>query len=161
MSAHASHDSHDSHDSHGSDHDGAAHGSLKSYTTGFILAVILTAIPFWLVMGKVFDKPSSTALVVLAFAAVQIVVHMVYFLHMTPRAEHGWSLMALIFTGVLVIIMMSGSIWVMYHLDRNMMPGMMPKTTEIDMPATSHEMSRMAPVTPQSYPMPAPQRLPK
>ena len=84
--------------------------------------MILTAIPFWLVMGKVFDKSSTTAIVVLAFAAVQIVVHMVYFLHMNTKSEGGWSMLALIFTVVLVVIMLSGSLWVMYHLNHNMMP---------------------------------------
>ena len=137
MSAHVDH-------GHGHAHAEGEHGTKKSYVTGFILAVVLTAIPFWLVMGKVFDKSSTTAIVILAFAAVQIVVHMVYFLHMTSRVESGWSMMALIFTSVLVIIMFSGSVWVMYHLDHNMMPGMMPATTEKVMPATTHDMSRMA-----------------
>lgn len=102
--------------------DGASHGTLKSYLTGFVLAVILTAIPFWLVMGKAFSTSSTTALVVMAFAVVQIVVHMIYFLHMNTRSEGGWSMLALIFTVVLVVITLAGSIWVMYHLNTNMMP---------------------------------------
>lgn len=130
MSAHQEHSTH-GHGDHHDDHHGhihADHGSLKSYTKGFILAVILTAIPFWLVMGKVFDKSSTTGLVLLTFAAVQIVVHMVYFLHMNTKSEGGWSMLALLFTGMLVFIMMSGSLWVMYHLNHNMMPGMMHET---------------------------------
>jgi cytochrome o ubiquinol oxidase operon protein cyoD len=113
---------------HGHDddhHDGASHSTLKGYVTGFILAVILTAIPFWLVMGNVIESPRTTAIVILAFAAVQIVVHMIYFLHMNTRSEGGWSLLALIFTLVLLVIMLAGSLWVMYHLNTNMMPGMM------------------------------------
>jgi cytochrome o ubiquinol oxidase operon protein cyoD len=113
-STHADH--HDHHD------DGASHGTFKGYATGFILAVILTAIPFWLVMGKVFDKSSVTAIVILGIAAVQIVVHMVYFLHMNAKSEGGWTMLALIFTMVLVVITLSGSLWVMYHLNNNMMP---------------------------------------
>jgi cytochrome o ubiquinol oxidase operon protein cyoD len=105
--------------------DGVSHGSLKGYVTGFVLSVILTAIPFWLVMDKVFDKPTTTAVVVLAFAAVQIVVHMVYFLHMNTKSEGGWTLLALLFTLVLVVIALSGSLWVMYHLNENMMPSSM------------------------------------
>ena len=125
---------HDHHDHHGHD-DHADHGSLKSYVIGFVLSVILTAIPFWLVMGKVFDKSSTTAAVLLAFAAVQIVVHMIYFLHMNTKSEGGWNMLALIFTIVLVVIVLSGSIWVMYHLNHNMMPGMMPDTHQMrDMP---------------------------
>jgi len=119
----------DHHDGHGHDHDhghdsGHAPSTLKGYATGFILSVILTAIPFWLVMGKVFGNSSTTALVILGFAAVQIVVHMVYFLHMNARSEGGWTMLALIFTLVLVVITLSGSLWVMFHMNANMMPSM-------------------------------------
>ncbi|MBV8471469.1 MAG: cytochrome o ubiquinol oxidase subunit IV [Burkholderiaceae bacterium] len=118
---------HDHHHEHGPDHGhddfpGHEHGTLKSYATGFILSVILTAIPFWLVMSKAFATPSTTAIVILAFAAVQIVVHMVYFLHMNTKSENGWTMLALIFTIVLVVITLSGSMWVMYHLNQNMQP---------------------------------------
>jgi len=109
-------DGHDVHDNE------APHGSLQGYLIGFGLSAILTAIPFWLVMAHVFKSPTLTAFVVMGFAAVQIVVHMIYFLHMTPQAEGGWNLLALIFTLVLVTIALSGSLWVMYHLNVNMMP---------------------------------------
>jgi cytochrome o ubiquinol oxidase operon protein cyoD len=111
---------------HGHDHDdGASHSTFKGYMTGFVLAVILTAIPFWLVMTGQFEKSSTTAAVVLGLAAVQMIVHMIYFLHMNTKSEGGWNMLALIFTLVLVVITLSGSIWVMYHLDHNMMPSMM------------------------------------
>jgi len=104
-------------------HDGEApHGSLQGYVIGFVLSVILTAVPFWLVMAHVFKSPTATAFIVMAFAGVQIVVHMIYFLHMTPQAQGGWNLLALIFTLVLVTIALAGSMWVMYHLNNNMMP---------------------------------------
>jgi len=129
MSAHNELAAHGGHDDHHHDHDdGAPHATVKGYLTGFILSVILTAIPFWLVMGNVFEKSSTTALVILAFAAVQIVVHMIYFLHMNAKSEHGWSMLALIFTIVLVVITLSGSLWVMYHMNHNMMPGLMHET---------------------------------
>ena len=125
MSAHietAGHGAH-GHDSHDHHDDGpVSHSTFKGYMTGFVLAVILTAIPFWLVMAKVFDKPNTTALVILAFAVVQIVVHMVYFLHMDAKSEGGWNMLALIFTLVLVVITLAGSLWVMYHMNTNMMP---------------------------------------
>jgi cytochrome o ubiquinol oxidase subunit IV len=117
------HDHDHGHHGHGHD-DGHDHGSLKTYTIGFILSVILTAIPFWLVMGKVLDNPSNTALILLGLGAVQIVVHMVYFLHMNAKSEGGWNMLALIFSAILVVIVLSGSIWVMYHMNHNMMPGM-------------------------------------
>ncbi|WP_395350464.1 cytochrome o ubiquinol oxidase subunit IV [Variovorax sp. UC122_21] len=121
------------HDTHGHGHDDHGHGehhddgpvshsTFKGYMTGFVLAVVLTAIPFWLVMGKVLDSKSTTALIILGFAVVQIVVHMVYFLHMDTKSEGGWNMLALIFTLVLVVITLAGSLWVMYHMNTNMMP---------------------------------------
>ena len=104
----------------------AAHGTRKGYVTGFVLSVLLTAIPFWLVLGKVFEHPGVTGTVLLGLAAVQIVIHMVYFLHMNAKSEGGWTLLALIFTLVLVVIALSGSLWVMFHLNENMMPSSMP-----------------------------------
>ncbi|GAP35465.1 cytochrome o ubiquinol oxidase subunit IV [Piscinibacter sakaiensis] len=112
------------HDEDGHDDDGAAHGTLRGYLTGFVLSVVLTAIPFAIVMGQAFERSSTAALVLLAFGAVQIVVHMVYFLHMNARSEGGWTMLALIFTLVLVVITLAGSLWVMFHLNDNMMPPM-------------------------------------
>ena len=139
------------HEAHGHDHghDGAGHGTMRDYVIGFVLSVILTAIPFWLVMGKTFGSSSTTAMVILGFAAVQIVVHMVYFLHMNTRVEGGWSFMAMALTIVLVVITLSGSMWVMYHLNTNMMPHAdMEMSTPHDMGAMNgmeamHNMSEM------------------
>ena len=112
-------------DTHGQDgdayHDDTPHGSRKDYWIGFALAVVLTAIPFWLVMTMPLSN-QATALIIMAFAAVQIVVHMIFFLHMNRRVEGGWSIMALLFTIVIVAIALSGSLWVMYHMNANMMP---------------------------------------
>jgi len=117
-------------DPHASDHHGeqefvdhdTMHITVGGYVTGFVLSVILTAIPFWLVMDKVFASSTATTFVILGFAMVQIFVHMVFFLHMTSTAEGGWTWMSLIFMVVLVVITLSGSLWVMYHLKTNMMP---------------------------------------
>ena len=100
------------------------HGSVKSYVIGFILSVILTAIPFGLVMAGGFDSRALTAVTVIGFAVVQILVHMVYFLHMNGTQEEGWTLLSTIFTIVVVVILLAGSLWVMYHMNNNMMPQM-------------------------------------
>lgn len=125
MSDHSSHDHHDDFLE-----DGIPHVSAKEYLTGFVLSVVLTAIPFWLVMAKVLPTPGITTLVILAFAMVQVVVHMVYFLHMNPKSEGGWNLLALIFTAVLLVIVLIGTLWVMHHMNANMMP-------------EAHDMERM------------------
>jgi cytochrome o ubiquinol oxidase operon protein cyoD len=111
------------HDGHGHGHGGdATHFSRKDYVVGFLLAAALTAIPFWLVMHHALPNPAVTAAVVMGLALVQVVVHMIYFLHMNSRAQGGWSLVALLFTVLFVAIAMAGSLWVMYHLNVDMMP---------------------------------------
>jgi cytochrome o ubiquinol oxidase operon protein cyoD len=104
------------------EHPHGAQGTFSSYVIGFVLSVILTAIPFWLVMANVLNDTLKTSIVVMALAAVQIVVHMIYFLHMNTKSEGGWTFLALAFTLTLVVITLVGSIWVMYHMDQNMMP---------------------------------------
>lgn len=89
---------------------------------GFILAVILTVIPFWLVMGDVIQDRSTMVMVLGLFAAVQVVVHMVYFLHMNGKIQGGWTLMTTIFSIVFVMITIAGTLWVMFHMNANMMP---------------------------------------
>ena len=100
----------------------SSHSSLKSYMTGFVLSLIFTAIPFWLVMGNVIESKTVTIAAIMILGGIQIVVHMIYFLHMNSRSEGGWTMMALIFTVVILVIVLVGSLWVMYHLNANMMP---------------------------------------
>lgn len=122
---HAGHSAgHDAgHEDHHDDHDGGhAPATLKGYLTGFVLSVMLTAVPFWLVMGDVLDNTTATIAIILALGAVQIVVHVVYFLHVDAKAEAGWNLMSFIFTATLIMIMLVGSLWIMFHLTENTHP---------------------------------------
>ena len=136
--------SHSSAASSSAHHDDAEHvheGSLRSYLTGFVLAAILTIIPFWLVMNRSIESKTATIAIVLILAAVQIVVHIVYFLHLDTRSEGGWNLLTFIFSTVLVVIVLGASIWVLYRENMRMMPGMMSETSQhqphtMSMPAT-------------------------
>ena len=102
---------------------GHGHGNKKQhFVVGSVLAIVLTVVPFWLVMTGALHSQGATALTIFICAMVQIVVHVFYFLHVDARSEDGWTLMATIFTGIIVVLTIVGSIWVMYHLDTNMMP---------------------------------------
>ena len=77
---------------------GAAHGpAQKQYVIGFALAILLTAIPFGLVMDH---AVAATPVVIAGFALAQIVVHVVYFLHVNGSEEQRWNLMALLYTAL-------------------------------------------------------------
>jgi cytochrome o ubiquinol oxidase subunit IV len=102
--------------------DGDREHGRRSYWIGCALAVILTVIPFWLVMARPLHDLGWTAAIIFALALVQIVVHVVSFLHLDTQAERGWTLLAFLFTTVIVVLTIGGSVWVMYHLNTNMMP---------------------------------------
>ena len=106
-----SHD-HDSHDS--------SQGSVKSYAIGFILSVILTLIPFGLVMYPTLPK-SITLMIVLAFAVIQVLVHLVYFLHLDRSKEQRDNVIAFVFAGLVILLLVGLSIWIMFSIHTFMM----------------------------------------
>lgn len=101
---------------------GVWHGTRRHYLTGLLLSVLLTAVPFWLVMGDVLDNRSAAALIITGLAAAQMIAHVVFFLHVSADSEAGWTLVSLLFTVIIVVITLAGTSWIIYHLDANMMP---------------------------------------
>src|SRR5512135_3146255 len=99
---------------------GASRGSLKSYLTGFVLSLILTAIPFALVMSGAW---SSTATLAGIFSAglVQILVHLHYFLHLDTSSAARWNVLAMIFTLLIMALFVGGTLWIMSSLNYRMM----------------------------------------
>ena len=88
--------------------------SLKNYLVGFVLAVILTAVPFALVAAG--ELPSAALFAVIAATAiVQVLVHLRYFLHLSLRHTPRENLFALVFAAVLVLIMIGGTLWIMFN----------------------------------------------
>ncbi|MGE8321182.1 MAG: cytochrome o ubiquinol oxidase subunit IV [Comamonas sp.] len=123
MSAQHNHAAHgDHHDDHGHGHDDGPHSTFSGYMIGFFLSIILTAIPFAVVMGDVFESRTTTMVVISAFAVVQILVHMVFFLHMNGKVEGGWTMLSTIFTIIFVCIVIAGTLWVMHNMNAHMMP---------------------------------------
>lgn len=99
---------------------GEAHGSSKSYLTGFFLCAVLTVIPFVIVMHPVFSRP-ATLLILVGFAVAQIVIQLVYFLHMNRSSEGGWNLISFVFTLVILSIIVALSIWIIWSMHFHMM----------------------------------------
>ena len=101
-------------------HAGESHGSIGSYTIGFILSVVLTIAAFGLVMnGMLTGENALLAIAGLAF--VQIVVHLIFFLHMNASSAQRWNVMAFGFTVLTAVILIVGSLWIMHNVSMNMM----------------------------------------
>lgn len=99
---------------------GASHGSLKSYTVGFLLSIALTVVAFGVAMSGTLPRP-AIFIIILAAAVAQILVHLHYFLHLDTSSAERWNLLAFLFTVMIMIIFIGGSIWIMYNLNYRMM----------------------------------------
>ena len=101
---------------------GAAHGSVREYVNGLLLSLFLTAIPFGVVMSGAVTGPAAVGLILLC-AVGQVFVQLVFFLHMNTSSEQLWNVSSAVFVVVLVAILIVGSIWIMGHLNHNMLMG--------------------------------------
>ncbi len=101
---------------------GAAHGSVKEYVHGLMLSIVLTLIPFGVVMSGALSNTLSIILILLC-AVAQLFVQLIYFLHMNTSSEQRWNVISAVFVVVLVAILIVGSMWIMAHLDHNMLMG--------------------------------------
>ena len=98
------------------DSTGAGRGSFKSYATGFIFSIILTVVPFALVMS---GRLSGSAILSAIFAAaiIQILVHLHYFLHLDASSAMRWNILALLLTLLIMTLFVWGTLWIMGHLN--------------------------------------------
>ena len=104
---------------------GQPHDSMLSetisYVIGLALALILTGISFWVASTSTLWGPGvAVGLVVLAIA--QMGVHLVFFLHITSGPDNVNNVLALAFGVLIVFLVMIGTIWIMGHMNANMMP---------------------------------------
>lgn len=97
------------------------HGTTKSYVIGFILSLIFTFIPYWLVVEKVVH---GNALVgtILGFAVLQMLVQIIFFLHLGREKKPYWQRWFFMATVGAIFVVIGGSLWIMNHLHYNMTP---------------------------------------
>jgi cytochrome o ubiquinol oxidase subunit IV len=94
---------------------------VGNYLVGLGLATLLTIVSFFIAQTTLVWTPSiPVALCVLAIA--QMGVHLVFFLHITTGPDNANNVMALAFGVLIVLLLIVGSLWIMMHMDQNMMP---------------------------------------
>lgn len=99
---------------------GAAYGTYKSYITGFLFSVIITLIAFYIVGYQIFS-PGLLYICVAILAFIQLCVQLVFFLHLSTHSKARWNLISFMFTVIIVLILVVGTLWIMYNLYANMM----------------------------------------
>lgn len=103
-------------------HDGASHGSHKTYIIGLILSIVLTLIAFGVVMTGGLGT-MATLVTVVVTAVLQVLVQLILFMHLNTKAEGGWNVISFVFTLGILTLIVGGSLWIMHNIHINMMLG--------------------------------------
>ncbi|MGB2580412.1 MAG: cytochrome o ubiquinol oxidase subunit IV [Minisyncoccia bacterium] len=93
--------------------------AMRSYVTGFVLSILLTLLPYFIVVNHLFGS-SSIVYAAVGFGIAQLLVQVVFFLHLHKKSKPHWNMIVFIFTVLIVAILVGGSLWVMYNLNYNM-----------------------------------------
>lgn len=94
---------------------------LRRYVIGLVLAAVLTAAAFLSIGTNLIYGP-GIVMAVVVFGLAQVGIHLVFFLHMTTAPDNTNNALALAFGFLIVCLIVFGSIWIMYHLNHNMIP---------------------------------------
>ncbi|MGH8159894.1 MAG: cytochrome o ubiquinol oxidase subunit IV [Rhodanobacter sp.] len=98
-----------------------AHGSFGSYVIGYIAAMLLTIAAF--VVARSTDMaPFSIEAALAVLAIAQMLVHLIFFLHINTAPAQKTNVMAFAATMLIIAIVIIGSMWIMAHLNHNMVP---------------------------------------
>ena len=99
---------------------------VRNYLIGLVLAAGLTVASFWVASGTSMLYVPGVPMALAALAVGQMGVHLAFFLHITTGPDNTNNALALAFGVMIVGIVIAGSLWIMYHLNTNMMvPGQM------------------------------------
>jgi cytochrome o ubiquinol oxidase operon protein cyoD len=95
---------------------------VRHYMIGLGLAALLTVASFWVASGTSLIYTPGVPMALAALAIAQMGVHLVFFLHLTTGADNLNNALALALGVLIVGVVIAGSMWIMYHLNVNMMP---------------------------------------
>jgi cytochrome o ubiquinol oxidase subunit IV len=94
---------------------------VRGYLLGLALAVGLTIASFWVVGTNEVYRP-GLAVAILVLAVAQMGIHLIFFLHITTAPDNANNILALAFGVMIVCLVVFGSLWVMIHMNHNLMP---------------------------------------
>ena len=99
------------------------HATLKSYIWGFVLSIVITLAAFFVVIYPGYFHLTTGAIIpiILILAVAQLFVQLIFFMHLASETGPRWKLAIFISTIGIVLIVIVGSIWIMNHLNYNMM----------------------------------------
>ncbi len=97
------------------------HGTWHGYLIGYVSAALLTTAAF-ILSANDWMTPASIIAAVSVLAVAQMLVHLIFFLHINTAPEQRTNILAFSATMLIILVVVVGSLWIMSHLRHNMMP---------------------------------------
>jgi cytochrome o ubiquinol oxidase operon protein cyoD len=97
------------------------YGTARSYALGFFVSVILVLVAYFITAKNLFSG-LALGVVVSGLGLAQTLFQLVLFLNLFKEPKPRWNLLVFLFMMLVVLILVLGSLWIMNHLNYNMMP---------------------------------------
>ena len=98
-------------------------GTVKFYLLGFILCVVLTLAAYFFVAEHIFSG-WTLIFIILGLGVIQMAVQLLFFMHLGGEKNPHWNLLMFYFMLMVLVIIVFGSLWIMYNLNYREMPPM-------------------------------------
>ena len=99
------------------------HGNIKSYLIGFFSSAMLTVAAFFLVITRLFTGP-TLIITIVTLGLIQAILQARFFLHVGEEEKPRWETLVFLFMVLVLLIIVLGSLWIMYDLNNRVMNGM-------------------------------------
>ena len=96
-------------------------GTRKAYLGGFSIALALTLLAYFLASRQIFSGWAHAASIG-GLGLIQAWILLYLFLELGKEEKPQWNLISFLFTIMVTVLLVLGSIWIMYHLNYNLMP---------------------------------------
>jgi len=99
---------------------GTGKKTITSYIIGLVLSLIFTGIAFWVTANHVHFNIAYVYIALTVLALSQLIAQVVCFLRLNNTESGRWNLMPFLFTLIVAVVLIGGSLWIMYNLNYNM-----------------------------------------
>lgn len=98
--------------------------SLKAYTWAYLSCIALTLVAYFLVEEKLYSG-TAMVLTLIALATAQTIIQLIFFLYLGKERKPRLNLITFWFMALVLVVIVGGSLWIMYSLNHRVMLGTM------------------------------------
>lgn len=106
------------------------HGTMRAYIIGFILSLIFTFIPYFLVVNHTITG-MALLVTILGFGVLQMLVQVLFFLHLGRGPKPTYEQVFFVVTVFTILVVVGGSIIITSNLRHHMAPSASEQTKKL------------------------------